>query len=206
MQNKKRFLDYARNDRSGARNNLQHTHFIGVSVPLDLEDLVNDCRDYMNATFGCKSGYGTPPHVTLVAPFSLNEQFSDADVCEAAANAFEECVQKNVFPFTAKVSGFGSFAERTLFINVEDNPNWQNAHSIFTKTFGEEILFQTKKSGRKFFPHLTIANRDIPAGAMDSALKHFAELDLQTEFQVDTVCIYTRSARGGWVEARRISV
>lgn len=181
----------------------RHTHFIGAPVPLELEDLVNECRDWMSNNFACKSGHGTPPHITLLAPFSLPREFNDDNVFETAAAAFSECVQKNVIPFTARICGFGAFAERTLFLNVEDSKDWQDAQSIFTKKFSANILSQTKKSARKFFPHLTIANRDIPPGTMDEALKHFSELDFKSEFNLNAICVYTRNSSGGWIETRR---
>lgn len=185
---------------------VRHTHFIGAPVSLDLEDLVNDCRDWMSNNFACKSGHGTPPHITLLAPFSLPRGFSDGDVFETAAVAFSECFQKNVIPFAAEISGFGAFAERTLFLNVMDSKNWQDAHSIFAKKFSANILSQVKKSARKFFPHLTIANRDIPPGTMDEALRHFSELDFKSKFDLNVICVYARNSNGGWIEARRFCI
>ena len=44
----------------------QQTHFLGVLIPEDLTLTLEDCRRYMNEAYGCKSGYGTPIHVTLV--------------------------------------------------------------------------------------------------------------------------------------------
>ena len=44
----------------------QQTHFLGVLIPEDITLTLEDCRRYMNEAYGCKSGYGTPIHVTLV--------------------------------------------------------------------------------------------------------------------------------------------
>lgn len=44
----------------------QQSHFLGVLIPEDLTLTLEDCRRYMNEAYGCKSGYGTPIHVTLV--------------------------------------------------------------------------------------------------------------------------------------------
>lgn len=48
------------------KNFQQQTHFLGVLIPEDLTLTLEDCRRYMNEAYGCKSGYGTPIHVTLV--------------------------------------------------------------------------------------------------------------------------------------------
>ena len=61
-----------------------------------------------------------------------------------------------------------------------------------------------RKTGRRFYPHISIANRDIPSGAMDEALGHFSQLGLQYSFRADTVAIFTRTREGGWTVGREI--
>ena len=61
----------------------QQTHFIGVLLPEDITLTLEDCRRYMNEVYGCKSGQGTPIHVTLVPPFRLQEEYSTADLISA---------------------------------------------------------------------------------------------------------------------------
>ena len=56
------------------------THFVGVLLPDDLTLTLEDCRHYMNRTYGCRSGHGTPIHVTLVPPFRLPEEYSTDDL------------------------------------------------------------------------------------------------------------------------------
>ena len=38
-------------------NFIRQTHFIGVLLPKYLEEGLENCRKYMNRTYGCKSGY-----------------------------------------------------------------------------------------------------------------------------------------------------
>ena len=57
-------------------NFTQQTHFIGVLLPEDITLTLEDCRRYMREAYGCKSGHGTPIHVTLVPPFRLQEEYS----------------------------------------------------------------------------------------------------------------------------------
>ena len=68
----------------------QQTHFIGVLLPEDITLTLEDCRRYMNEVYGCKSGHGTPIHVTLVPPFKLPEEYSTADLIST--------IEKEVLP------------------------------------------------------------------------------------------------------------
>ena len=85
-------------------NFTQQTHFIGVLLPEDITLTLEDCRRYMREAYGCKSGHGTPIHVTLVPPFKLQEEYSTADLVRA--------IEKNVLP-----KGLGFIAHKT---NVQE--------------------------------------------------------------------------------------
>lgn len=182
----------------------EQTHFIGIPVSIELEELVAECREHMSCVYGCHSGYGTPPHITLIAPFALADGLESRDLIEAAYSAAEECKAQNLLPLQVEVCGFGCFSERTLFANVKDSDAWQNLHSLFCKKISSALPASVKKSGKSFYPHLTIANRDIPTGAMDEALKHFSQLNLNESFTADSIAIYMRNSTGGWKEWQRI--
>ena len=58
----------------------------------------------------------------------------------------------------------------------------------------------TKKDQRPFQPHLTVANRDIPAGVSADALEVMNELNLVEDFPVDNITIFERKG-GKWETA-----
>lgn len=49
-----------------------------------------------------------------------------------------------------------------------------------------------KKNQRVFQPHLTVANRDIPAGVSKNVLEVMNELNLVEDFSVNNVTIFER--------------
>ncbi len=103
------------------QNNIpQQTHFIGVLLPEDITLTLEDCRRYMREAYGCKSGHGTPIHVTLVPPFRLQEEYSTADLVRA--------LEKNVLPkglgFSARIDNFerkGNRWEAAVTLELSDN-------------------------------------------------------------------------------------
>jgi len=62
-------------------------------LPEDLTLTLQDCRRYMNEAYGCKSGHGTPIHVTLVPPFRLQEEYSTEDLARAIEKEVDETVK-----------------------------------------------------------------------------------------------------------------
>ena len=180
------------------KNFPQQTHFLGVLVPDDITLTLEDCRRYMNENYGCKSGYGTPIHVTLVPPFRLPEEFRTADLAAA--------IEKEVLPlaeklrFDAHIENFDAFGDRTVFAKVIASKNWTALRDKVVAAVLNAAPGCTKKDQRPFQPHLTVANRDIPAGASVNALKVLNELNLVEDFPVDNITIFERKG-GRWETA-----
>ena len=166
----------------------QQTHFIGVLLPEDITLTLEDCRRYMNEVYGCKSGHGTPIHITLVPPFRLQEEYATADLISA--------IEKEVLPkglgFTAHIDNFDAFGDRTLFANVVADENWTKLRDKTIQTILNACPGCTKKDKKPFQPHATVANRDIPVGIMTKALQVMNELNLAEDFPVDNITIFER--------------
>ena len=166
------------------------THFVGVLASEDLADTLAGCRRWMGEAFGCRSGFATPMHVTLIPPFALR----DPEVAEALAQAIGETARA-MKPFTARASGFGAFGERTVFARVVPDPRWAALRDALFAETSRALPGLLRKDARPFTPHLTVANRDIPVGAIPRALEHFAPLALEEEFPADHIALFER--RGG---------
>ena len=166
----------------------QQTHFIGVLASEDITAILKDCRRYMNEAYGCRSGHSTPIHVTLVPPFRLPEEYSTEDLALA--------IEKEVLPkglgFTAKVNNFDAFGDRTIFAKVEHDPRWTSLRDAVFASVIKAAPGCTRKDQRPFTPHLTVSNRDIPAGVTSNALEVMNELNLVEEFPVDNITIFER--------------
>ena len=169
-------------------NFVQQTHFIGVLLPEDITLTLEDCRRYMNEAYGCKSGYGTPIHVTLVPPFRLQDNYSTADL----ARAIEKEVLSKKLWFTAHINNFDAFGDRTLFAKVQANNLWNRLRDETVKAVLNACPGCTKKDTRPFQPHVTVANRDIPAGVTTAALEVMNELNLVEDFPVNNITIFER--------------
>jgi len=173
------------------QNNIpQQMHFIGVLLPEDISLRLEDCRRYMNSAYGCKSGHGTPIHVTLVSPFRLQKDYSTDDLIRA--------IEKEILPkglgFTAHIDNFDAFGDRTLFAKIVADENWTRLRDETVKAILNACPGSTKKDRRPFQPHATVSNRDIPAEATAKALQVMNELNLVEDFSVDNITIFERKA------------
>ncbi|MBP5519693.1 MAG: 2'-5' RNA ligase family protein [Treponema sp.] len=179
-----------------SQNFIQQTHFIGVLAPEDLSLTLQDCRRYMKEAYGCKSGHATPIHITLIPPFKLSDDFSTEDL----VSAIEKDVLPKNFSFSAKVNNFDAFGDRTLFAKVEQDEKWTVLRDAVYSAVSKAVPGCTKKDSRPFTPHLTVSNRDIPAGVTKDAIQIMNELNLVENFSVDNITIFERNG-GRWEPA-----
>ena len=188
------------NNRGGGNGNFpQQTHFIGVLLPEDITLTLEDCRRYMREAYGCKSGHATPIHVTLVPPFRLPDEYSTEDL----ARAIESEVLLKGLGFTGHIDNFDAFGDRTLFAKVISNEKWVVLRDAVTSAVLKAVPGCTKKDARPFQPHISVSNRDIPAGVMTDALQVMNEQNLVEDFPVDNVTIFERQ---GWKWVSAVSL
>ncbi len=189
----------------------QQTHFIGVLLPDDITATLEDCRHYMSHTYGCKSGYRTPIHVTLVPPFKLQEEYGTQDLENAIFSAIESgsitraLATDSGKKFIAHIEGFDAFGDRTIFGKVFADSHWTALRDATLAAVLKACPGCTKKDDRPFQPHATVANRDIPSGVSSDALKVLGEIKLNEDFPVDNITIFERKG-GAWEIASTIEL
>jgi len=180
----------------------EQTHFIGVLLPEDLTQRLEGCRRYMNQQYGCRSGHGTPIHVTLVPPFQLPAPCTTADIAAALAQMVAE---KKWHAFNAKIEGFDAFGDRTLFAKVLPSAVWTAFRAAVCSAVAATSPGAVRKDHRPFQPHITVANRDIPPGASTEALEYLNQMELKAAFPVDNITIFERKDRR-WVIGQQVEL
>ncbi|MBR5672504.1 MAG: 2'-5' RNA ligase family protein [Spirochaetales bacterium] len=180
----------------------EQTHFIGVLLPDDLTQKLLKCREYMNHKYGCRSGFGTPIHVTLVPPFKLPAPCTTADIAAALAQMVAE---KKWHAFNAKIEGFDAFGDRTLFAKVLPSAVWTAFRAAVCSAVAQASPGAVRKDTRPFQPHATVANRDIPPGASTEALEYLNQLELAATFPVDNITIFERREKR-WTATQQVEL
>lgn len=162
------------------------THFIGVLPPLDIERIVEGERRWVEK-YGCRSGHSTPPHVTLVPPFSSRKTTDEIrDILLG--------ILPLLSPFMGRVDGYGSFGSRTIFLRVVPQKEWNDLSSVISKglkAMGESVKVEKKPLA----PHLTVANRDIPSSHFSYIFEKLSSESISSPFPVESVSLFHREGR-----------
>lgn len=152
----------------------------------------------MNQKYGCKSGHGTPIHVTLIPPFALDDRYTTYQLVETVRYACDTLNGLGKLPFESALDGFGSFSERTIFANVVTTENWTALRDSIIKEVQASFPGCIKKNGKPFKTHMSVANRDIPEGSTFEALQALSEIELPSSFKVEAIAIFTKK-NNHWV-------
>lgn len=176
--------------------------FVAVMADESLAARIETFRAWARETLGCRSGQRTPPHVTLVPPFALPPGSLDGLVSVLTAAALA------AVPFVARVEGFNSFGERTLFARVVPGPDWDSLRDVVYGVASSQrpVLAARFPHPRvPFHPHLTIANRDIPPGSARAALSELRARGFSAEMPVDHIALLQFEG-GAWREVIRCAL
>ncbi|MCR5732370.1 MAG: 2'-5' RNA ligase family protein, partial [Sphaerochaetaceae bacterium] len=130
-----------------------------------------------------KSGHSTLPHITLIPPFKLSEEYTTNDILKRLENI-------KFTPFISSVDGFGSFTDRTVFAHVKSSKDWDRLRYAIFKAISD--MGNIREDRRPMKPHITIANRDIPYGKAPELLETLHSYDIETSLNVDRIALFTK--------------
>lgn len=129
-------------------------YFVAIVLPKELDDEVLVYKRRMYDIYGCKVGLKSPAHITLVAPFKLE------DDREIDLRNDLQTISSKFSGFSIETNNFASFGNRTIFIDVKIT----EALFLLKKETEDYLIsngYNIRKESRPFHPHITIATRDL---------------------------------------------
>ncbi|MEL7036431.1 MAG: 2'-5' RNA ligase family protein [Cyanobacteria bacterium J06592_8] len=153
--------------------------FIALLPSQDIQDQATEIKQYFAKNYGSSHALKSPPHVTLQPPFKwLIDKLEPLEDCLAN---FAQLYN----PIPIRLSGFGAFPPRVIYINVLKTPELiaiQKALMIHLEQ-NLEIVHEVSKR-RPFSPHMTVAFKDLTRQNFRAAWPEFEHKPLQFEFVV----------------------
>ena len=158
-------------------------YFIAILPPKKISEKVIAIKQEFADRFESSRALRPPPHVTLQAPFKMDDK-GQVTLEKMLDDFFKP------FPvFKIEFNNFGSFANRrnpVIFIHPLPNEMLNNMHKqlmIFLRTQG----FSEENTSLHFNPHMTVAYRDLTAANFKKAWAEFAERSFAANFMVEKI-------------------
>ncbi len=157
-------------------------YFVAVVLPPDLNEKVFIWKQYMFQQYKCAVGLKSPAHITIIPPFWMHPDKEDEFISEV------DLLSAQIQPFPIATNNFSAFKPRTLFIDVKENHDLINLKSKASNFFaGKE--YKIKLENRPFYPHITIATRDLYKKDFYEAWPLFENKEFGEEWQAEGLSI-----------------
>lgn len=126
--------------------------------------------------FGSKASLNSPAHITLHMPFQYRK--------DREQSIFETLQSLSNPTFVLNHDGFGAFAPRVIFVNVEHTPQLDFLQSQIKKVCRTQLKLENADYKRQgFHPHMTIAFRDLKKNRFAEAWGHYQNQVFEASWQ-----------------------
>ena len=182
------FDHYMEPQSSNPQTNSLHRFFIALLPPSEMQNQANEIKQYFSDRYHSRAAQKSPPHITLQPPF----EWSSATVGNLQASLMTFAMKQRTVPIT--LSGFGAFPPRVIYINVLKTLELMALQQALAVYLEAELNIADRRSRhRSYYPHLTVAFRDLKPSAFKQAWPEFETRSLQFQFTADqlTLLIHT---------------
>jgi 2'-5' RNA ligase len=166
-------------------------YFLAILTPPEVNKKVLEWKYYMREHYGCVVAMRSPAHITLVAPFWMNEELEIL---------FSEDVQSfstEQTPFKIEVKDFDAFRPKVIFLHVKASEKLTQLRSTLETHLLSKKKYPVKHEERPFHPHVTIANRDLMKKDFPEAFNHFKKIAYRKEFIAGEISVL-KHVGGEW--------
>ena len=148
---------------------MSNLYYIGLVPDEALSALSVNYKNHAEELFASIAAKKSPAHITLVPPFKATaEQLEQINLKLGEIAADNDKLELNVI-------GWNHFKERTIYMAIEATPALKN---IFNLVFDQMADIVKPRGEKKFIPHISIINRDLPEGQFSVAFNFFNTLEL----------------------------
>jgi len=164
--------------------------FIALAMPSPLKVKIDWIREEIALLFNSHHALKTPPHITLQPPFKSLSTIENLNDIISDYNCF--------LPVHIRLSGFGFFGNKVAFINVKNQDQLTLLRAELCKRLRKEGI--TQEAAGAFYPHLTLAHRDLIPKQAILLKKYLDKLQFEEEVKVEKLTLYQHSGKR-WLAA-----
>ncbi len=165
------------------------SYFIALLPPENIREQVKEIKEEIKDKYQSKKALRLPAHITLQAPFKLEEVRLPhlLKVLEEFA-ATEES-------FDIELSGFGAFPPRVVFIEVSNPAPVKHLHKALHEVMLQILTGQEDRKYPKFHPHITVATRDLHQNQFRPAWEEFQRRDFSASFTAHSLTVFRHNGK-----------
>ncbi len=163
-------------------------YFLALVIPEPFQTEIMGLKQYVSDNFKSKGALRSPAHITLHMPFEWKEEKEPVLIEKLQAFTFNQDI-------SIELTKFSCFEPRVIFVDVLPNNTLNELQNSLVKYVKQNLnLFNQSNDTRGFYPHVTIAFRDLKKVIFHSAWEHFKDKTLSASFEVKSFHLLKQSS------------
>lgn len=171
-------------------NDRSDQYFIAIIPPPPVYDKALQLKEHFRDTYQSKASLNSPPHVTLHMPFRWKEK-KEKELVDSLTSFADG---QSGFPLRLK--NFSCFSPKVIFIDVETNSELNSLQHQLHKYCKEKLnLYNAHYKEQPFYPHITLAFRDLKKPNFEKAWEEFKDKEFTAEFSVEKITLLKHTGK-----------
>jgi 2'-5' RNA ligase len=171
-------------------------YFLAIIPAEPLRAKLNALKEEFSKSYHTYHGLKSPPHITLIPPFSLENKLEKA-LLRSLAEFAGSCTA-----FEVSILDYGAFKRRVIYLNIKKNDVLETLHKKLTEKcnteFGSNIHL-----GKPYNPHITLAFRDLSPQMFYKAWKKYEFESFEANFMANSLFLLKHNGKF-WDIAREL--
>ncbi len=151
-------------------------YFIAILVEGEAGETITGFKQDAARQFGASRALNSPPHLTLIPPFTL-----PAEALQALSEVLSGFMAGHPMP-VVRLLNFNCFSPRVIYVDVESNPELSNFQQALETHLEQQLSIRTDRQ-YGFHPHVTIAFKDLREAVFPEAWAYFSTQIFAHAFQ-----------------------
>lgn len=177
---------------------MKSKYFIAIVPPEPTFQKIELIKQQLFTQHGLKGALRSPAHITLHRPFEWKEE---------KENELIETLSQFTFNkrFSVELKNYNCFQPRVIFIDVKKNTDLNDLHLKLSGYARRQLsLFNETEDMRGFYPHVTVAFRDLKKQLFYKLWDEFKVAEFDDNFSFSGFCLLKLNSK--WEIIREFSI
>lgn len=164
-------------------------YFIALVPPHGLREQIKAFKKEIEARYQAKHALKLPAHITLKIPFNFEKEEEPLLI-----KSLQELAD-GITVFDVELSGFDFFKSGVIFVKCKDHAPIIDVHNKLEKVFTEELGVTKNEDPSRFYPHMTIATRDLSPELFGKAREEFKNREFHASFEAESYFLFKHNGK-----------
>ena len=164
-------------------------YFIALVPQHELREQIKAFKKEIEARYQAKHALKLPAHITLKMPFNFKKEEESFLI-----KSLQELADR-IPVFDVELSGFDYFKSGVIFVKCADHDPIIEVHNNLEQVFARKLGVAKIEDSSRFYPHMTIASRDLSPEVFGKAWAEFKNREFHASFEAERFFLFKHNGK-----------